>query len=92
MFGCYAVPVVLKLHFFESLVLSRLFYYVHTLTMSTRALRKLSFNYMRPLRRIAGVPRHSIDTCGVSDAEVRRRLGVQSVDSRVVQHRPRYYA
>ena len=91
-FVCYAVPVVLKLHFFESLVLSRLFYNVHTLTMTTRALRTLRFNYMRPLRRIAGVARHSIDTCGVSDAEVRRRLGVQSVDSRVVQHRLRYYA
>ena len=92
MFGCNVVPTVLKLRFFESLVLSRLFYNIHTLAMTTRALRKLNFNYMRPLRRIAGVPRHSAATCTVSDAEVRRRLGVQSVDSKVLQYRMRYYA
>ena len=92
LFGCNVVPTVLKLNFFEPLVLSRLFYNIHTLTMTTRALRKLNFNYMRPLRRIAGVPRHSAATCTVSDAEVRRRLGVQSVDSKVLQYRMRYYA
>ena len=47
---------------------------------------------MRPLRRIYGVPRHSASTCSTSDAHVRIGLGVQSVDSRVMQARLRYYA
>ena len=59
--------------------------------MTTRALRKLNHNYMRPLRRMCGVPRHSAQTSIVSDAMVRADLGVQSIDSRIMQSRFRYY-
>eukprot|EP00972_Heterocapsa_arctica_P030152 4441902-Heterocapsa_arctica.AAC.1 len=63
----------------SSLIEFRLSYNIHMLTMTTVGLRRLDGPYKRVLRRIAAVPRFSAG-CRVSDLDVRRQLGVPSID------------
>eukprot|EP00972_Heterocapsa_arctica_P009020 1327321-Heterocapsa_arctica.AAC.1 len=70
----------------SSLIGSRLFYNIHALTMTTVGLRHLNGPYMHILRLIAAVPRFSAE-CGVSDLDVRRQLGVPSIDFVVLRRR-----
>jgi hypothetical protein len=90
-FGSSAVSVTLKKHFLQSLVMSKLLYNVQTLTMTIAGLRKLNDPYMRALRRIFGEPRHD-EHCTNSDRQVRRALGMPSIDCVVLQKRLVYYS
>jgi hypothetical protein len=89
-FGAESIPTPLKLAFLRSLVLSRLLYNVHTLTMTAVAMTRLNGPYMRALRSIAGVRRFDA-ACAKSDLEVRRALGAPSIDFVLLRRRIGYY-
>jgi len=79
----------LKLHLMKSLVLSKMLYCIHTLTMTSKGICKLNTVYMRVLRRITGTMRFSKD-CELSDLEVRRLSSQPSIDCLLVRGRLRY--
>ena len=79
----------LKLHFMKSLVLSKLLYCIHTLTMTSKGICKLNSVYMRVLRRITGSMRYSKD-CELSDLQVRTLSNQPSMDCLLVRARLRY--
>jgi hypothetical protein len=88
-FGSPKIGVWLKFHLMESLVLSRLMYCVHTLTMSTKGISKLSAVYMRMLRRINENIRFS-SSCELSDLQVRELCQKPLMDCLLVRARLRY--
>ena len=89
-FGAAFVALHVRLSLMRSLVLSRLLFNVHTLTMSVAGLRKINGPYMRVLRSIAG-ERRFCEHNNIPDIEVRRMVGQPSIDSIVLQKRLAYY-
>jgi hypothetical protein len=90
LFGASAVPTALKMAFLRSLVLSRLLYNIHTLTMTPKAMARLNIPYMKALRAIAAERRFDA-TCAKSDLDVRRQLGAPSIDFLLLRRRMGYY-
>ena len=90
LFGASEVPTPLKMAFLRSLVLSRLLYNVHTLTMTPAAMARMNVPYMRALRCIAGERRFDA-SCAKSDLDVRRLLGASSIDFLLLRRRVGYY-
>ena len=88
-FGSPQIGVWLKFHFLGSLVLSRLLYCVHTLTMSSKGVGKLNAVYMRALRRISGHMRYDAH-CELNDLQVREQCMQPSIDCLLVRARLRY--
>ena len=89
LYGSALVSVRHKLHFFRSLVVSRLVFNLHIVVLSARDLKRLNAVYMRGLRRIHGDVRFSAAT-ELSDIEVRRALGVMAIDAFLLISRLRY--
>ena len=90
LFGASGVPTPLKMAFLRSLVLSRLLYNAHTLTMTPAAMARLNTPYMRALRCIAAERRFDA-SCDKSDLDVRRQLGASSIDFLLLRRRVGYY-
>jgi hypothetical protein len=88
LFGSPEIPAGMKLSFMQSLVLSRLLFNAHVIVPSAAFLNNVNAVYMRVLRRITGDMRFSEDT--VSDIEVRRKVGMPSIDCVLQQNRLKY--
>jgi len=88
-FGSQIISVWVKLHFMNSLVLSRLLHNVHTWVVHPKALGQLNNVYMRVLRRIADRLRYD-ETCESSDLEVRTMLSQASIDCLLQKQRLQY--
>ena len=89
LYGSALVSVRHRLHFFRTLVMSRLTHNLHVCALSARTLKRISAVYMRGLRRIHGSMRFSTDNA-LTDLGVRRALGVDSVDALLLIARMRY--
>ena len=89
LFGSPAVGVWLKFHFMDSLIMSRLLYCVHNLTVSPKAIGKLNNVYMRVMRKISGHCRFSVSD-NISDLQVRELCAKPSIDCLLVRARLRY--
>ena len=87
-FGNKTYEVKDRISLFFALIVSRLLYNVHVWTeVSVGALKRLNGMYMRGLRRIGGWARIGRT---LPDLEVRRRLGVPSLDCLLARARLKY--
>jgi len=87
-FGALAISRKVRLHLFNSLVMSRLIYNVHTWSTITRQMYvQLNAVYMRGLRRIADQCRYSAKSSTLTDHQVRLMLGAQSFQCLISQRR-----
>jgi len=88
-FGSPKIGAWLKYHFMDSLVMTKLMYCIHTLTLKPAAICKLNAVHMRVLRRIAGEVRFSATTA-CTDPQVRSICGKPSIDCLLVRARLHY--
>ncbi len=88
-FGSKNIGDWLKLHFMQSLIMSRLMYCIHVLTMTTRSIAKLNAVHTRVLRRITGNMRFD-STCEFSDRQVREQCSAPSIDCLLTRARLLY--
>ena len=89
LYGSPLISVRHRLHFFRTLVVNRLTHNLHISTLTSRGLKRVNAVYMRGLRRIHGDARFTADTA-LRDVEVRRALGVASIDAMLLTARLRY--
>ena len=86
--GSPKIGVWLKFHFLSTLILTRLLYCAHTLTMSAKGVTKLNAVYMRVLRKISGNMRFD-EHCEFTDMQVRQQCMQPSIDCLLVRARLR---
>ena len=90
-FGSPVIFVPAKLHLLDSLVMSRLVFNAGTWDHDINVLRRLNSVYMRALRRIADEISYE-GRSELNDLQVRRKLGVPSIDCLVQRARLKYAA
>ena len=87
-FGSPRISDFLKLHFLESLVMSRLTFNAHIIVPTARYIAILNQPYMRVLRRISGAV--NVDGTAGSDLSVRKSTSQPSLDCILQRLRLRY--
>ena len=87
-FGAPEINFPMKLTFKNSLVMSKLCFNAHVRCLNPQALKQLNTMYMRVVRRIAG--KVYMDGSDKTDYEVRRNIGVPSIDCRIQRNRLQY--
>ena len=92
-FGSNQISVYIRMKFFETLVSSRLFYgtelWIICSSSSHAAVKRLNKVYMQVARRICDCARYGQSQC-LSDLEVRKKLGISSIEVRLRKRRLMY--
>jgi hypothetical protein len=88
-YGSELIAVQYRLLFFLTLVISRLLFNLYIIRLKPRDIKRLNSVMMRGFRRILGDMRFSSDT-EFTDIEVRRKLGVKSIDAYLMIARLNY--